>query len=165
VTPEDFENRDYDIRPIADPSAVTQMQQLARAEFLMRFKNDPTVNQSEINKRVFEAARIQDAQALLTVPPNPMMELAVKEKQAEVADKAASARLKEAQAGETEVKAKGLAYDQGVQQGGVGGVEGEPDNGMVPDPAQASRGGEESGIPGGGMEPGAPEPRFPGAPG
>ena len=145
VSPKDFENADYDIRPIADPSAVTQMQQLARAEFLMRFKGDPTVNQQEINRRVFEAARIEDPKALQQVPENPMTKLAIEEKAAEVDGKKADAREKNARADKTETEAKGLAYDQGVKQGSMGSVAGEPGDGMGAEPAPAP-GGESPGA-------------------
>lgn len=70
----DFDLKDMDIRPIADPTAVTEMQRLARANFLKQtFTGDPTINQVEVNKRVLAAARIADINKLV-VEKNPMID-------------------------------------------------------------------------------------------
>ena len=70
----DFDLSDMDIRPIADPTAVTEMQRLARANFLKQtFTGDPTINQVEVNKRVLAAARIADINKLV-VEKNPMID-------------------------------------------------------------------------------------------
>lgn len=65
IGPEDYAEGDFDIVPVADPTVVTNMQRLGRAEFLMQFRADPLVNQRELRKRVFEAASIEDIDMLL----------------------------------------------------------------------------------------------------
>lgn len=66
----DFNMSDMDIRPVSDPSSVTKMQQMARAQFLMTFISAPGVNPQAIYKRAWEAADIEDADELL-LPPAP----------------------------------------------------------------------------------------------
>ncbi len=56
--------------PIADPSMVTDMQKLGRAQIAMQFKDDPLVNQMEIRKRLFDAAGMDRIDDLLQ-PPDP----------------------------------------------------------------------------------------------
>lgn len=46
------------VEPVSDPEIVTDMQQLARANFLLAFKDDPWCDGHEIRRRAFEAAAI-----------------------------------------------------------------------------------------------------------
>lgn len=57
------------VAPVSDPSMVSDMQQLARAEFLKEFKDDPNVDPIEVRRRMFEAAHIQDIEKLLRENP------------------------------------------------------------------------------------------------
>jgi chaperonin GroES len=68
----DFAEADMDIKPVADPTSVTKMQRAAKGQFLLQTgKGDPNVDQRELLKRVFEAADIEDIDALLPSPdPN-----------------------------------------------------------------------------------------------
>lgn len=66
----DFNSQDMDIRPVSDPSSVTRMQKMAKAQFLMSFVSAPGVNPQEIYKRAWEAADIEDIDELL-MPPAP----------------------------------------------------------------------------------------------
>lgn len=97
---QDFSSEDMDIRPVADPTAVTEMQRLAKANFLMQFMNDPACNGIEIRKRVFEAARLADIDKLVA-EQNPMLiqqaQTQAAMAQAEILDKQMSARLMDAQ--------------------------------------------------------------------
>lgn len=68
----DFNMADFDIRPVSDPTSVTRMQRMAKAQFLMQFIAAPGINPQAVYKRVFEAASIEDADELL-VPPQPPM--------------------------------------------------------------------------------------------
>ncbi len=83
------------VEPVSDPTMVSDMQRLGRAQFLMQFANDPLCNPIEIRHRIFSAASIDgiDKVLLSQAPPNPVvaakgMELEIKDKQA-VADAAA----------------------------------------------------------------------------
>src|SRR3569833_3351107 len=74
----DFNEQDMDIRPVSDPTSVTKMQSLAKANFLMstapmavQAANNPVLH--NILKRVYEAADIEDVDGILiqTPPPPP----------------------------------------------------------------------------------------------
>lgn len=59
------------VEPVSDPAIVTDMQRLAKAQYLMQFAGDPFFNPMEIRKRVLEAAQIEKIEQLLMVPPPP----------------------------------------------------------------------------------------------
>lgn len=71
ITPDDY-RLGGGVEPIADPTMTTDMQRLGRAQILMDFKGDPLVNQTEIRRRLFEAAQMDRIDELLTPEPNPM---------------------------------------------------------------------------------------------
>jgi chaperonin GroES len=60
----DYKTGDFDIVPVTDPSVVTDMQRMARAQFLLQFAADPAMDGNEIKRRVLEAAQIEDIDAL-----------------------------------------------------------------------------------------------------
>lgn len=57
------------VAPISDPTMVSDMQQLGRAQYLMQFKGDPLVRQDELDRRLLKAASIDDIPKLMN--PNP----------------------------------------------------------------------------------------------
>ena len=60
------------VEPVSDPTMVSDMQRLGRANFLMQFANDPLMNQMEIRRRILDAAQIDKPESLLnTAPPKP----------------------------------------------------------------------------------------------
>ena len=63
------------VQPVSDPSMVSDMQKLGRAQFLMGFANDPYFDGLAIRKRVLDAAMIEKPDELLVkqLPPNPDM--------------------------------------------------------------------------------------------
>lgn len=93
----DFADRDMDIKPVADPSAVTSAQRIAKAQVLAGLRGTG-LNDMEIARRILEAANIEDVDALMpqqqAAQPDPLMlaELRVKTSQANLNDaKAAQA--------------------------------------------------------------------------
>ena len=68
IARQDYAAGDHDILPVADPSATTSAQRLAKAEFLNQFKGDPNVDQREITKRQMEAAGIDEIETLMPEP-------------------------------------------------------------------------------------------------
>jgi chaperonin GroES len=76
----DFADADMDIRPVSDPSAITRMQKMAKAEYL---KSNIGIVASvggdvrEVMRRVLEAADVEDIDKILPAPkpqqPDPMM--------------------------------------------------------------------------------------------
>jgi chaperonin GroES len=72
--------RDYElgsgVAPISDPAMVSDMQKLARAQFLQGYQNDPACDGMEIRKRVFAAANVDDIDKLFAPPqsgPSPQL--------------------------------------------------------------------------------------------
>lgn len=65
---QDFNAEDMDIRPVSDPASVTRMQKMARAQFLDGLRGKG-FNDAEINRRVLEAADIEDMDKLLPETP------------------------------------------------------------------------------------------------
>lgn len=68
---QDFTAKDMDIRPVSDPSSVTRMQKMARAQFLMGTIEIPGANVPAILKRVYEAADTENPDELIVPPPGP----------------------------------------------------------------------------------------------
>jgi chaperonin GroES len=70
----DFSAKDFDIRPVSDPSSVTRMQKMARAQFLMGTVELPGANVPAILKRVYEAADTENPEELILPEqgPNPL---------------------------------------------------------------------------------------------
>jgi chaperonin GroES len=67
----DYKQGDADIVPVSDPTSVSDMQKLVRAEFLKQFTNDPLVNQQELRERIFRAANVEDIDKLMQPQPTP----------------------------------------------------------------------------------------------
>lgn len=70
---QDFNSKDLDIRPVSDPSSVTRMQKMARAQFLLGTIEAATAaggNPREIMTRVYEAADIEGIEEIFP-PPQP----------------------------------------------------------------------------------------------
>ena len=105
----DFNPQDMDIRPVSDPSSVTKMQQMAKANFVM--ETIPVLAQAggdvrEALRRVYDASGIEDIEKLLPPPqPNPMAEMAA---QAELQNKAADTDKKRADAFKTMQEAQAV---------------------------------------------------------
>lgn len=73
VTLADYQADDeYDVIPVSDPTVVTDMQRMARAQFLVEtFRGDPNVDQRELDRRVMDAAGIPDIKGLMPDPQGP----------------------------------------------------------------------------------------------
>ena len=123
ITREDY-TQNTGIEPIADPSMVSDMQMLARAEVLEKYREDPVVNRKAVLERIFKYAKIDDIEELLDTdqPPDPLLvkKLQIEEmgKKADVLQKMSASILNLANAdkvimemvhGETEM---GMKQDQ-----------------------------------------------------
>jgi chaperonin GroES len=75
IGPQDYAEGDFDIIPVADPTVVTNMQKLGRAEYLAQFRDDPYMDGLEIRKRMFDATNIDDIDQLFAKQqaPDPAM--------------------------------------------------------------------------------------------
>lgn len=89
----DFSAKDMDIRPVSDPSSVTRMQKMARAQFLIGTIGLAGANPPEILRRVYEAADMEDVDKLVLPPagPDPLMEAKAAETQSKAIKNQASA--------------------------------------------------------------------------
>ena len=98
VTREDYE-LGAGVEPISDPTMVSDMQQLGRAQYLMQFRGDPLIVQGELTKRLLKAAQIDDLDKLMNANPSPPPGLIAKQKEIEQEDRRIDAEvmLKKAQ--------------------------------------------------------------------
>lgn len=138
----DFDPRDLDIQPMSDPGSVTNMQKMAKAQFLMQFLGKG-LNDPEILKRVFEAADIPEIEALIPPPqppqPDPVMIAKAQKDMAQAGNYEAQTVKNRAEAMKTLTETAG-AMVNGL--GGMAGMEGQP--------------GDPMGVPG--LEQGGPAP-------
>jgi chaperonin GroES len=123
----DFAPTGKDIQPVSDPSVVTKMQALAKAQVIQQvaaaFPN--ALNMQAAAKRMFEAADIDNPEELIAQPqPNPLMDAKTRETNA-------NADLKAAQAMDATVEA-GSKFGalHAADQGGVPGMAGAPGDAM-----------------------------------
>ena len=66
------------VEPVSDPTMVSDMQRLGRAQFLMQFANDPNCNGHEIRRRIMDAASIDNIDKILLPQAPPNQAIAVK---------------------------------------------------------------------------------------
>lgn len=90
ISREDY-SRGSGVEPMADPNMVSDMQRLARAQFLLGFKDDPRCNGVAIIRRVMDAAHIDRPDELVfqQPPPNPAFLKMMAEFKLKVAEQAA----------------------------------------------------------------------------
>lgn len=99
----DFSMSDMDIRPVSDPSSVTRMQKLARAQALLGTARMPGANPVAILKRVYEAMDVEDPDELIAPPAQPDPGAMAKAKKDE-----ASAMRDMAEAGKTQMETEAI---------------------------------------------------------
>lgn len=135
----DFSTDGKDIVPVSDPTVVTKMQAMAKAQALAGIASSPMgqaagMDMRKVTERILEAADI-DSEDLFTPPqPNPMMVAEVENKNADTAKKKAEAVKATVEAGVT----MGEHYQAGAmdaqggdnQPGELPGMAGEPGDGM-----------------------------------
>lgn len=131
----DFDMRGVDVMPVSDPASVTDMQRLARAQFLAgRAAAAPAIyDPVKVETRILEAARIPNALELLAQGVTPKSMIEMEGAKAKVAGMRADARLKEASAAEKFQRAQGAALERGVRSGELAAMaDGSGDTGVLP---------------------------------
>lgn len=167
----DYTEKDMDILPVSDPSISSRMQELARAEFIMAVaKDNPSVNQFEATRRMFEAGQVSEIDALLVPPPQPdpetewLMKIAaaleLDDKAADILKKQTGAIKDLADADSKEgagklaklrllLEALKTEIEAGQNgQGRVPGMEGQPGDEMGAGPSGGALGGNGNAMPG-----------------
>lgn len=83
VTREDYQ-KGAGVKPYSDPDMVSDMQKMGKAQLLNSMKDDPSLDRVEINKRIFEAAKIDRSEALFAKQqqPDPIVIATVQESEA-----------------------------------------------------------------------------------
>lgn len=74
----DYDPREIDVAPSADPNVATEQQRIAKAQALMELLQMGTVNPQEVTKRYLEATDQPNIQAIMEMPPpqpNPQVEM------------------------------------------------------------------------------------------
>lgn len=100
VAQADYAAKGVDVVPVSDPTVVSDMQRMGRAQFLMQFLGKG-LNDQEIIKRVLEAASIPDIKALMPEgppPPDPkaaqeMMKLTLDKRKLDIDGAVAEAKI------------------------------------------------------------------------
>lgn len=106
VAKEDYAADDVDVIPVSDPTIVTDMQRIGRAQFLMQFRADPLMDGAEINRRVLEAANISDVKSLFAPKPEgPPPEMQIAEKEVQQADRGLDLKEREVATKEAKTEA------------------------------------------------------------
>jgi hypothetical protein len=75
------------IEPVSDPTMVSDMQRMGRAQFLLQFANDPMMDGKEIRHRVLAAADIENIDKLFAQNPAPNPAIAIKGMELDLKDK------------------------------------------------------------------------------
>lgn len=140
---QDFAGDGKDILPVSDPTAVTKMQAIAKAQALQPFLGQPYANSEPIFLEILRAIDVDNPEGMVAKAPgpNPMAEAEVKLKDAQ-ASKAKAGAVKDI-ASATEIQ---MRSGNGPDQGGVPGLEGPPGDGMGPDGGQGGLAGPAGGM-------------------
>lgn len=107
----DYDHKDRNVVPIADPNAVTDMQSLGKAQVIQSTIGIPGVNTEEALRRIYAAAKIEDIDKLVTPAPqgpDPLqmeqMKVELRAKNAEAVKNISTASLNKAKAMQTEAE-------------------------------------------------------------
>lgn len=121
VAGEDYIAADHDIIPVSDPNATTNMQRIMKAKALLELRGQG-LNDEEINRRYLKALQIEDIDELFPKEqaPDPILELDIQGKQAEI-EKTVAEQGKVA--AETELTEEKIKTEQVIQETKLSGVD------------------------------------------
>jgi chaperonin GroES len=111
----DYEALKSDIVPVADPSQVTDMQKMAKAQLIMETMEHPNVNKEQALRRVYAAANIEDIDQLIVPTPAGPDPIIMEDAKAEIEKKRASAMKDLAIAEKTAVETEGAVQSIAVE--------------------------------------------------
>jgi hypothetical protein len=138
---QDFDLKNMDVAPGADPRSVTDMQRMMRAQYLAQFKGQPGIDNRWIQEQELQAANIGDWPKAFLEGPSPLDEHQAEMAKQELRGIGLDNDLKEQQIKKTAKEAEKtyheagkVAFERGVAEGmagGVPGMEDAPDDGGV----------------------------------
>lgn len=135
---QDFDLKNMDVAPGADPRSVTDMQRMMRAQYLAQFKGQPGINNRWIQEQELQAANIGDWPKAFLEGPSPLDELNAEMAKEDLRGKKLTNDLTEQQVTKTSKEAEKtyheagkLAFERGVLEGS-GGMGGEAGMGAQP---------------------------------
>jgi chaperonin GroES len=107
------------VEPVSDPEMVTDVQQMAQANFLAQFMGDPTFDQREIRLRMLQAACIQQIDKILAPQSPPNGEMLAKMAELDLAQQqvATQKQLVELRAKELEIRALHQEAELAIRRG------------------------------------------------
>ena len=115
----DFNLKDMDVRPVSDPTSITEMQRMAKVQFLLALASQnpqAPLNLVEIYKRALKGARIDNVDQLL-IEKNPALEAHA---QLQQAGAQANVALVQAQGEKTKAEAQKIAAEAQAAQASAG---------------------------------------------
>lgn len=177
----DFNLEDMDILPVSDPKAVTSMQRMGQAQFLLELAQTGLIDKAEAIRRILEAGSFDEIDALMPKPDpkaaamqaaqEELMVLEIKMKEAELDEMAAKTMKDLASAQKDAVEAdlapmraridefkamkERLSAKRGaIEAGSAGGMAQSPGDGIPAGGAGGGFGNEPATFAGSGMESG-----------
>jgi len=121
----DFDLKNMDVAPGADPRSVTDMQRMMRAQYLAQFKGQPGIDNKWIQEQELQAANISDWPKAFIEGPSPLDEHNAAMAKEELRGLGLDNDLKEQQVKKTAKEAEKtfheagkLAFERGVMEGG-----------------------------------------------
>ena len=123
----DFDLKNMDVAPGADPRSVTDMQRMMRAQYLAQFKGQPGIDNKWIQEQELQAANISDWPKAFIEGPSPLDEHNAAMAKEELRGLGLDNDLKEQQGKKTAKEAEKafheaalIAYERGLAEGGAG---------------------------------------------
>jgi len=123
----DFDLKNMDVAPGADPRSVTDMQRMMRAQYLAQFKGQPGIDNRWIQEQELQAANISDWPKAFIEGPSPLDEHQAAMAKEELRGLGLDNDLKEQQGKKTAKEAEKafheaalIAYERGMAEGGAG---------------------------------------------
>jgi chaperonin GroES len=83
VRREDYEQPEYGVFPVLDPTMSSDAMRLARAQALEGMKEDPNIDPREVTKRFLKALKVPNIEEIMTPEPDPNAPPPIEEQQAE----------------------------------------------------------------------------------
>ena len=93
---EEFGMKGMDLTPVADPKAVTDMQRMSRAQFLLELAQGGLIDQAAAVKRVLEAGHIEDIEELMPQADPQAQQMQQQMQEMQMLDASLSIKLKAA---------------------------------------------------------------------